>query len=80
MKYQENTPQWRTLERAVRQYGDRLYVEPKTKTVTTLQGNTETGWIVYGKAHGGGDLGIVFSTKQEAQDTIDAINPRRKGA
>tara|TARA_R110000824_G_scaffold390252_1_gene586648 strand:+ start:45 stop:287 length:243 start_codon:yes stop_codon:yes gene_type:complete len=80
MQYQEDTPQWRALERAVGQYGDKLRIEPKTKTVTTLQGNTETGWIVYGRAHGGEHLGIVFSTKQEAQDTIDAFKPRHKGA
>ena len=72
--FPEGTPQWRVLERAVRQYGDRLRIEPKRKAVTTLQGNTETGWIVYGRAHGGDDVGILFPSKQEAQDVIDAVN------
>jgi hypothetical protein len=73
LRHPEGTPQWRALERAVR-LGIRLRIEPRRRTVTTMQGITETGWIVYGRAHGGGDLGIVFPSEQEAQDHIDAIN------
>ena len=74
LRYPEGTPQWRVLERAVRQYGDRLRVESKRATVTTLQGGQETGWIVYGRAHGGDDVGIVFpGPRQDAQDAIDAV-------
>ena len=73
LPYAQGTPQWRVLDRAVRQYGDHLRIEPRRKTVTTLQGNTETGWVVYGRAHGGGDVGVVFRSKREAQDTIDTI-------
>jgi len=71
--FPEGTPQWRALERAVN-YGERLRIEPKRKTVTTLQGNTETGWIVYGSSHSGDGVGILFPSKQEAQDVIDAVN------
>jgi len=73
LPYAQGTPQWRVLERAVQQYGDHLRIEPKRQTVTTLQGNTSTGWIVYGRAHGGGDVGVVFPSRLEAQATIDAL-------
>ena len=73
LRFAQGTPQWRVLERAVRQYGDHLRIEPRRKTVTTLQGNTETGWLVYGRAHGGGDVGVVFASRLEAQATIDAL-------
>jgi hypothetical protein len=73
LRFTEGTPQWRALERAV-QYGDRLHIEPNRRTVSTLQGTLETGWIVWGRAHGGGDIGVVFPTQREAQDTIDAVN------
>ena len=73
LRFAQGTPQYRVLERAVRQYGDRLRIEPNRMTVTTLQGNTETGWVVYGREHGGGDVGVVFRSKREAQDTIDTI-------
>jgi hypothetical protein len=75
LQYPEGTPQWHALEHAVRRYGDRLHVEPRRATVTTLQGGQETGWIVYGRAHGGDDVGIVFpGPRQDAQDAIDAVN------
>jgi hypothetical protein len=73
LRFAQDTPQWRVLERAVRQYGDHLRIEPRRRRVTTLQGNTETGWIVYGRAHGGGDVGVVFGSSLEAQATIDAL-------
>ena len=73
LPFAHGTPQWRVLERAVRQYGDRLRIEPRRKTTTTLQGNIETGWIVWGRAHGGGGLGVVFASRLEAQATIDAL-------
>ena len=73
LQYAADTPQYRALERAVNIYGQVLSIESNRQTVTTLQGNTETGWIVYGKAHGGADLGIVFSSREVAQNTIDNI-------
>jgi hypothetical protein len=74
LQYAKESPQYRALEHAVNVYGIQLCIEPNTQTVTTLQGNTETGWIVYGKSHGGDDLGIVFQSKVAAQNEIDAIN------
>ena len=73
LRFAQGTPQYRVLERAVRQYGDRLRVEPKPKTVTTTHGNRELGWIVYGRAYGGIEVGIVFPTKTQAQAAIDAF-------
>ena len=73
LRFAQGTPQYRVLEHAVLRYGDRLRIEPNRMTVTTLQGNTETGWVVYGREHGGGDVGVVFRSKREAQDTIDAL-------
>ena len=73
LRFIKGTPQYRVLEHAVLRYGDRLRIEPNRMTVTTLQGNTETGWIVYGRAHGGGDVGVVFASRLEAQATIDAL-------
>ena len=76
LRFEKGTPQYWVLEHAVLQYGDRLYIEPNRMTVTTLQGNTETGWIVYGRGHGGSDVGVVFPSKQEAQDTINTLKLR----
>ena len=76
VQFNKNTPGYRYLERAVWQYGDRLHIESKRRTITTLQGNTETGWIVYGREHGGRELPIVFPSKQMAQDVIDSLKQR----
>jgi len=60
----------RALTRAVEVYGDTLAVEPEPQTVTTLQGRTERGYIVYGRAYGGDPLGCVFRTKAQARAAI----------
>jgi len=60
----------RALYRAVHEYGDHLRIEPAQRTVTTLQGHTETGWIVWGRADGGDDLGCVFPNRISAQIAI----------
>jgi hypothetical protein len=31
---------------------------------------------VYGRGHGGSDVGVVFPSKQEAQDTINTLKQR----
>jgi len=61
---------YRALHRAVHEYGDHLSIEATKRTVTTLQGNTETGWIVWGRSHGGDDLGCAFPTRQDAEVAI----------
>ena len=60
----------RALHRAVHQYGDYLRIEPTKRTVTTLQGQNETGWLVWGRAYGGGDLGCVFPNRTLAEAAI----------
>jgi hypothetical protein len=60
----------RALYRAVHEYGDHLRIEPAKRTVTTLQGQTETGWIVWGRAYSGDDLGCVFPNRTSAQIAI----------
>ena len=60
----------RALHRAVHQYGDHLRIESKRRTVTTLQGVTEAGWVVWGRAHGGDNLGCVFPNRRDARDAI----------
>jgi len=60
----------RALSRAVHEYGDHLRIEPAKQTVTTLQGQTETGWIVWGRADSGDDLGCVFPNRTLADIAI----------
>jgi len=58
------------LRRAIAQYEQRLRIEPERVTRFTLQGQMETGWLVWGRAHGGDELGCLFATRQDAQDAI----------
>jgi hypothetical protein len=67
---QFTTAQARSLRRAVYQYGEQLRIEPKKRTVFTLQGREETGWIVWGRAHGGDEVGSVFPSRQDAETAI----------
>jgi len=63
---------FRAIARAIQVYGDRLAVGPR-RTETTLQGRTETGFVVWGRAHGGDQIGCLFPTRQQAQNCINAV-------
>jgi hypothetical protein len=65
-----STAQIRSLRRSVYQYGEQLRIEAAKRTVFTLQGREETGWIVWGRAHGGDQVGNVFSSRQAAETAI----------
>jgi hypothetical protein len=58
------------LARAARVYGDKLRVEPRRYTATTLQGRTERGYLVWGRAHGGDWLGCIFPSMDSARAAI----------
>ena len=60
------------IKRAIQVYGDRLTVQPR-RTETTLQGRLETGFVVWGRAHGGDQIGCLFPTRDEAQAFIDEV-------
>ena len=64
-------PRVRAIERAVHVYGETPTISRAQRTVTTLQGRTETGFVVGGRAHGGDYVGCVYSTRGLAQEAID---------
>lgn len=51
------------------QYGDVLTVGPR-RTETTLQGRTETGLVVWGRSHGGDQIGCLYPTHAAAREAI----------
>jgi len=73
-------PRDRALHKAVHQYGDCLRIEPTKQTVTTLQGQTVTGWLVWGRTYNGGNLGCVYPNHKSAEAAIaKATHSNRHG-
>jgi len=60
----------RFMARAFHQYGDNLRCEVRRRTECTLQGMVETGFCVWGRAHGGDFLACLFPTRAEAESAI----------
>lgn len=66
-----NDARFLALQRAVDRYRDTLFIDGR-QTQQTLQGTIETGFVVWGRAHGGDQVGCLFSTRREAAAYIAA--------
>jgi hypothetical protein len=59
------------IMRAIDVYGETPTVSNRRQTATTLQGYTETGYVVGGRAYGGDYLGCIFPARQLAEAAIE---------
>ena len=70
---------WLAIQRAVNN-GDKLRVSKRPCRKYTVQGQMETGYLVWGRSHGGDYAGCLFGTKEEAEAYVAAaLDPDTAG-